>query len=81
MPPCHVETAADSGGYFFDGNDLKKFTLIMKISYVSGLYDGGAFCEMNLRANACSGDVTIAQRFPMDLPFKDVVAAGVCNDV
>lgn len=66
-------TIAD--GHFFDGNDWKRFAAIMKISYVSGLYDGSAFCEVNLRRQNCGNKASIAQRFPVDMAFKDVVAA------
>jgi len=72
---CFLVPAAAAEGYFFDGNDWKRFASIMKISYISGLYDGGAFFEVNLRRENCDDIASIARRFPMDMPFKDVVAA------
>ncbi|MBN3039606.1 MAG: hypothetical protein JW867_00590 [Candidatus Omnitrophica bacterium] len=67
------ETALFAGGKFFNGNDWNKFLPVMKISYISGLYDGTAFCESGFLSSQDVEASPMFRRFPMDMTFKEVV--------
>ena len=58
---------------FFDGSDWSKFLPLMKISYISGLYDGSAFSEASILNSVYLDDSPMLKHFPTNLSYKEVV--------
>ncbi len=64
--PAHAQSEA------FGGRDWIRFLPVMKISYISGLYDASAIIHVKLSKELSKKEINAVITLPENIPFKDV---------
>jgi hypothetical protein len=66
--PLYVQAQGAS----FSGHDWIRFLPVMKISYISGIYDSSAMLQARLRNDLSEKEVKTVIILPENIPFREV---------